>query len=165
MADQLGYSNPSATSKHWFASSRHTEKNPPMLPRRVRKPIVNSNSRATSPLKVTTPWPDVPSHSVGLIFGWIPLRSRSSPGWRRHGRTDRAIAALQKLLSILYESPLASNGPFTPALLGLDPMFDPLRNDPRFENSPPRPRRKIRNKVERAVPCALLNTHGVAAKS
>ena len=49
------------------------------------------------------------------------------------GEPDRAITALQKLLSIPSEGALASRVPLTPALLRLDPMFDPLRNDQRFQ--------------------------------
>jgi serine/threonine protein kinase/Tfp pilus assembly protein PilF len=51
----------------------------------------------------------------------------------RIGDPDRSIATLEKLLSIPYEAPLAANPPLTPALLSLDPMFDPLRTDPRFQ--------------------------------
>jgi tetratricopeptide (TPR) repeat protein len=49
------------------------------------------------------------------------------------GEPDRAVTALQKLLSIPSEGALASRVPLTPALLRLDPMFDPLRNGSRFQ--------------------------------
>ncbi len=59
------------------------------------------------------------------------------------GEPDRAVAALQKLLSIPYEGPLAVNVLLTPALLRLDPMFDPLRNDPRFQKLAASPAPKL----------------------
>ena len=49
------------------------------------------------------------------------------------GDSDRAIAAIQKLLSIPYGGLMERQLPLTPALLRLDPMFDPLRNDSRFQ--------------------------------
>jgi tetratricopeptide (TPR) repeat protein len=51
----------------------------------------------------------------------------------RTGDSDRAIATLEKLLSIPYEGVLAVSLPLTPALLRFDPMFDSIRDDPRFQ--------------------------------
>ncbi len=43
------------------------------------------------------------------------------------GETDHAIPILKRLLQIPYV------GAITPALLRLDPVWDPIRNDPRFQ--------------------------------
>jgi tetratricopeptide (TPR) repeat protein len=66
------------------------------------------------------------------VNGAFPIEIRARVA-AQIGEPDRAIAALQKLLSTPYQGPLASDMPLTPALLQLDPMFDPLRNDPRFQ--------------------------------
>lgn len=49
----------------------------------------------------------------------------------RLGEKDRAIASLEQVLSAPSDGIFGP--PITPAILRLDPMFDPLRGDPRFE--------------------------------
>jgi TolB-like protein/class 3 adenylate cyclase/Tfp pilus assembly protein PilF len=66
------------------------------------------------------------------VTGPIPIEVLARVA-ARMGEPDRAIAALQKLLSIPYFGALAAGTPLTPAMLRLDPMFDPLRSDPRFQ--------------------------------
>jgi serine/threonine protein kinase/Tfp pilus assembly protein PilF len=49
------------------------------------------------------------------------------------GQPERALAALERISSLPYAGALGPGAPLTPALLRLDPMFDPLRNDRRFQ--------------------------------
>jgi serine/threonine protein kinase/Tfp pilus assembly protein PilF len=49
------------------------------------------------------------------------------------GENSRAISTLTQLLHTPYQSELYAPPPITPALLRLDPLWDPLRSDPAFQ--------------------------------
>jgi serine/threonine-protein kinase len=49
------------------------------------------------------------------------------------GENSRAISTLTQLLQTPYYGRIYSEAPITPALLKLDPIWDPLRSDPAFQ--------------------------------
>jgi tetratricopeptide (TPR) repeat protein len=49
------------------------------------------------------------------------------------GENSRAISTLTRLLQTPYATSIYSQAPITPALLRLDPLWDPLRSDPVFQ--------------------------------
>ena len=49
------------------------------------------------------------------------------------GENSRAISTLTQLLQTPYNSWIYAPTPITPALLRLDPIWDPLRGDPAFQ--------------------------------
>jgi TolB-like protein len=69
--------------------------------------------------------------SVGDARSAGPREELSARVFARFGDKDRAISSLERLLSAPADGLFGA--PVTPAILRLDPGFDSLRGDPRFE--------------------------------
>lgn len=69
--------------------------------------------------------------SVGDARSAGPREELSARVFARFGDKERAISSLERLLSIPADGLFGA--PITPAILRLDPAFDSLRGDPRFE--------------------------------
>jgi len=92
--------------------------------------------RPLGPPKRLTDRNDPKPYAGGSFRAMLPIEKDASSGPRpieildrvaaQMGEPDRAIAALQKLLSTPGQGALPENVPLTPALLRLDPRFDPL---------------------------------------
>ena len=81
---------------------------------------LSERAKAAIPIEKDAIESPIPTEILGRVAAYVRDR-------------DRAIASLEKILLIPYDGALASGVPLTPALLRLDPMFDGLRNDPRFQ--------------------------------
>jgi hypothetical protein len=81
-------------------------------------------SRTSRKLPATVPPPRKVGDEKDAVFGPIPIEILARVA-AQMGEPDRAIAALQKLLSIPYVGAFPP-GPLTPALLQLDPRFQKL---------------------------------------
>src|SRR5438094_4346452 len=100
------------------------------------------------------------------VWGPIPIEILARVS-ARMGEPDRAIAALEKLLSIPYDGALAQNVPLTPALLRLDPLFDRCGGNEEFctrsiDKSDRDTRRSVGNAFAENFPHP--EDHGGAAK-
>ena len=76
------------------------------------------------------------------------------------GENSRAISTLTRLLHTPYQSPAYGPAPLTPALLRLDPIWDPFRSIRVFKNSANAQSRELRAIFRRAEAAQCLQSGG-----
>jgi hypothetical protein len=67
---------------------------------------------------------------IRLLLFCVTGKATLTQAYAHFGDADQAVSLIGKLL----EMP-GSGGTITPALLRLDPIWDPIRNDPRFQKT------------------------------